>query len=178
MVHNGRMNTNKLPPPKRRTYTRTSIPIDNATLEVFKRLAKAGGTSTGKAMADWLKDTVDAAELMASTMERARAAPKIVTAELHAMMLGMTDLTKEMQDKYAAFRGPLDGGTLGRELADRPGGVADGGSRRSNPPSCNTGGKVPPKTIAKTSPEMVFPLPPALVQAYANTNGKPPKRPV
>jgi len=173
VVHNGRMNTKTLPPPKRRSYTRTSIPVDNATLEVFKRLAKAGGTSTGKAMADWLKDTVDAAELMASTMERARAAPKIVTAELHAMMLGMTDLTKEMQDKYASFRGPLDGG--GATSAPARGGATLGdGSRNSSPPPCNTGGKVPPKA-QKTGQQWVYPLPSAHIQAHANTNGIPPK---
>jgi len=63
-----------------------------------------------------------------------------VTAELHAMMLGMTDQTKELADKYSRFKGPLAGGP------------ADGDGKRSAataaghpapvPPSCNTGGKV------------------------------------
>lgn len=92
-------------------------------LGIFQRLAKAGSMSTGRAMGEWLTDTVEAAELMASTMERARAAPKIVTAEIHAMLLGMTDQTKELMDKFAKMKGdrlaesgkrsaPLSGGLL------------------------------------------------------------------
>lgn len=86
---------------------RVSVPINVETLAVFERLAKAGNLSTGRAIAEWLQDTVEAAEVMASTMERARAAPKVVTAELHAMMLGMADQTKELADKYRKFKGPL-----------------------------------------------------------------------
>jgi hypothetical protein len=129
---------------------RVSVPISGDTLEVFKRLAKASNQSTGTAIAEWLSDTVEAAELMASTMERARAAPKIVTAELHAMMLGMAEQTKELQAKYSKFKGPmLSGGT------DRvPGQAGAGTSARSvphpsAPPSCNTGGKVTQKPKGK-----------------------------
>lgn len=112
-------------------------------LEIFQRLAKAGGMSTGRAMGEWMTDTVEAAELMASTMERARAAPKLVTAELHAMMLGMTDQTKELADKYAKFKGAMAGGPAdgdGKRSA-----AAAAGHPAPVPPSCNTGGKVPEK---------------------------------
>ena len=56
---------------------------------------------------------------MASTMERARAAPKIVTAELHAMMLGMADQTKEMSDKFRKYKGTLDDFKADEEAAKR-----------------------------------------------------------
>lgn len=118
---------------------RISVPIDGETLAVFQRLAKAGNMSTGRAMAEWLRDTVEAAELMAATMERARAAPKVVTAELHAMMLGMADQTKELQDKYAKFKGSMDTGPSGAKRS-RP-----AGPEALLPPSCNTGGKVSQK---------------------------------
>lgn len=110
MLH---MDKHLTPPPK---PPRVSVPVTAHTLEVFKRLAKAGNLSTGSAIAEWLDDTVEAAELMAATMERARAAPKVVTAELHAMMLGMADQTKELADKYRKFKGPLEGGG-GRDAA-------------------------------------------------------------
>jgi hypothetical protein len=75
-------------------------------------------------MGDWLADTVEAAELMASTMERARAAPKLVTAELHAMALGMSDQTKELMDKFRelgkASRTPGRGTAI---AGPRPGGL-------------------------------------------------------
>jgi hypothetical protein len=115
---------------------RVSVPVTAEVLQVFERLAKAGNMSTGRAMAEWLGDTVEAAELMASTMERARAAPKVVTAELHAMMLGMTDQTKELMDKYAKFKGALpDRDAQASGPVGHPGTLI--------PPSCNTGGKVP-----------------------------------
>ena len=94
--------------------------------------------STGKSMGEWLRDTVEAAELMASTMERARAAPKIVTAELHAMMLGMTDQTKELSDRFAKMGSAARSG----DAARAPRSVAI-------PPPCNTGGKVPRENPTK-----------------------------
>ena len=103
--------TKTLSPPTK--PPRVSVPISAETLVIFERLAKAGNMSTGKAIAEWLSDTVEAAELMASTMERARAAPKIVTAELHAMMLGMAEQTKELADKYRKFKGPIGGAESG-----------------------------------------------------------------
>ena len=51
---------------------RVSVPVTEEVLLVFQRLAKAGNMSTGRAIAEWLGDTVEAAEYMASTMERAR----------------------------------------------------------------------------------------------------------
>jgi hypothetical protein len=130
---------------------RVSVPVSGETLEVFKRLAKASNQSTGTAIAEWLSDTVEAAELMAATMERARAAPKVVTAELHAMMLGLADHTKELQDKYSKFKGSL--ASLPKDLApavalartsDESFGkfAADLSKNGKVPPSCNTGGKV------------------------------------
>jgi hypothetical protein len=116
-----------------------SVPIDAETLAVFERLAKASSMSTGKAIAEWLADTVEGAELMASTMERARAAPKLVTAELHAMALGLSENTKELMDKFSR---------MGKAARTEPAGQAgaglagSGGAAEQVPPSCNTGGKV------------------------------------
>lgn len=166
VMHNDRMSIKHSPP-----STRTTIPVDNEVLAVFQRLAKAANMSAGKAMGEWLKDTVEAAELMASTMERARAAPKIVTAELHAMMLGMADQTKELQDKYSKFKGALPGAD---DSGKRSAVASDHGSAEVVPPPCNTGGKLPVKPRKQGLPKG-FPLPPAKVQAHANTNGVPPK---
>ena len=164
--------TKTLSPPSPSKPPRVSVPVSAEVLEIFERLAKAGNMSTGRAMAEWLADTVEAAELMASTMERARAAPKIVTAELHAMMLGMVDQTKEMADKYRKFKGPIDGAEGVRRGALAP----LSAPAASIPPSCNTGGKVQKTTVQIKGVKTGFPLPPAKVQAYADTNGVPPSR--
>ena len=148
--------TKTIPPPTK--PPRVSVPIDGDTLAVFERLAKASNMSTGKAMAEWLRDTVEAAELMAATVERARAAPKIVTAELHAMMLGMADHTKELQDKFSKFKGSMLDGPApapfpkGASLAGK-GEMLRASPLDSIPPSCNTGGKVPTKTGKSTKTE-------------------------
>ena len=131
MMHNDAMNNTLSPPP---SSVRVTVPVSAEVLQIFQRLAKAGGMSTGRAMGDWLADTVEAAELMASTMERARAAPKVVTAELHAMMLGMTDQTKELMDKFSKM------GAAAKASSGKRSALAD---FAAVPPSCNTGGKVP-----------------------------------
>jgi hypothetical protein len=179
------MNTKPFPPQASNHFVtdpskkiRLTIPVDPATHAIFERLAKAGNMSTGRAMGEWLRDTVDAAELMTSAMERARAAPKVVTAELHAMLLGMTDHTKDLMDKFAKFKGPIDPGANPGAAVDgkrSATAAAPGGASGPIPPSCNTGGKLPAKQKKTKGDFPGFPLPPASVQAYANTNGLPPK---
>lgn len=169
------LHMNKTLSPHTSKPPRVSVPVTAEVLAVFERLAKAGNMSTGRAMAEWLGDTVEAAELMASTMERARSAPKIVTAELHAMMLGMTDHTKDLMDKFAKFKGPLEDGPGGAGGGKRSPTTVPPGPVAGIPPSCNTGGKVPAKQKKTKGDFPGFPLPPASVQAYANTNGLPPK---
>jgi hypothetical protein len=170
--------TKTIPPPTSSKPPRVSVPVTADVLAIFERLAKAGNMSTGRAMAEWLADTVEAAELMASTMERARAAPKIVTAELHAMMLGLAENTKELSDKFskmgknARAKAPAPGAAGARTSDGSFADFAESLQKQSIPPSCNTGGK-----LSKTKQEKHegFPLPPASVQAYADTNGVPPK---
>ena len=126
------MNETLYPPTS--SLVRVTVPVSPEVLGIFQRLAKAGSMSTGRAMGEWLTDTVEAAELMASTMERARAAPKIVTAEIHAMLLGMTDQTKELMDKFAKLKG-ASLAESGKRSAPLPGGLL---ATLKTPPS-NTG---------------------------------------
>lgn len=85
-------------------------------------------------MGDWLGDTLDAAEFMAVNMEKARSAPRLVAQELHAYSLGLAD---EMGEVLKKIRGQGAGDRAGDALAAplRP--------PTPNPPSSNTGGKVP-----------------------------------
>lgn len=134
----------KLSPPQK--PPRVSVPLSAEVLEVFQRLAKAGNMSTGRAIAEWLSDTVEAAEYMATTMERARAAPKLVMKEIHAYALGLADetgdLMRHLADKGKAERAKASDTQARRRSA----GVRGAGLSESAPPSCNTGGKVPKNT--------------------------------
>jgi NTP pyrophosphatase (non-canonical NTP hydrolase) len=103
--------------------------------------------STGKAMGEWLADTIDAAEFMASKMEQARATPKLVARELHSYALGLTDMTTELLDKMKKPKVTQIDGKRSAAVGETLGDFADDLKKRANapltPPSSNTGGKVP-----------------------------------
>ena len=122
--------------------SRVSVPITPEVLSTFQRLAKAGNMSTGRAMGEWLADTVEAAQMMALTMERARAAPKVVIQELQAYSLGMSEELSGIMDKLRK-KGEADRAEAGRRGAPAPLRAAAGLAAVGSPPSCNTGGKVP-----------------------------------
>lgn len=133
------MNTPPTPPKP----IRVTVPVSPHVLETFQTLAKASGMSTGKAMAEWLLDTVDAAEFLAKKVKEARSAPKQLARELHSYALGLTDVTSDLLSKIQ------EGASVGTALA----GTADGTiqefaesvkrkpKRGLTPPSSNTGGK-------------------------------------
>jgi hypothetical protein len=87
----------KTPPtPTKPETVRLTIPVTAEVHETFQRLAKAGNMSTGRAMGEWLLDTIDAATFMAQTIEKARSAPAMVARELHAYALGLGDETNQL----------------------------------------------------------------------------------
>lgn len=117
----------------------TSTPTQNVRLTIsvtpevhatFQRLAKGSSMSISKAMGEWLGDTLEAAEFMAEKVEQARAAPKIVMAEMHAYALGLADETGDLMKRMRAKGSPERRGDAQR--------LRDG---RADPPVGNTGGK-------------------------------------
>lgn len=139
--------TKNIPPPTSKP-ARVSVPVSAEVLVAFQRLAKAGNMSTGRAMAEWLADTLDAADYMATTLERARAAPKIVAAEMHAYALGLADETGEVMRRVRTM-GSAGIGYGDATAAQARAGAGVGGGPAPIPPSCNTGGKVPPASGKK-----------------------------
>lgn len=131
-VHNAPMKTPQAP-----ARVRLTISVSPEVHDTFTRMAEAGGMSVSRAMGDWLGDTLDAAEHMATLMERARAAPKIVAREMHSYALGLADETTALMAKLRE-KGAQDP----RGAGAAPAGA---GPARSSPPSGNTGGKVPPE---------------------------------
>ena len=69
------------PTPERVRLTITVTPEVHAA---FSRLAKGSRMSLGRAMGEWLQDTLEAVEFTADKVEQARSAPKIVMREMHA----------------------------------------------------------------------------------------------
>lgn len=113
---------------------RVTVPVRPEVLAAFQRLAAAQGVSTGKAMGEWLADTMDAASAMTSMLEKARAAPKLAAREIHSYALGLTDLTSELLEQVKRGRGAAGGDMRTQAATDA--------RRPLTPPVSNTGGKV------------------------------------
>lgn len=126
--------TKTLSPPSK--PSRVSVPVSADVLETFQKLAKAGNMSTGRAMAEWLQDTMDAAKYTAMKMEEARQAPRLVARELHSYALGLADETGSL---IASIQNKGRGLPKG---AGRQPTAAPATAGKQSPPSCNTGGKV------------------------------------
>lgn len=136
-----------LTPPSPKTI-RVTVPVTPEVLEAFKTLGKVSNMSTGKAMGEWLADTVEGAQFMAETMLKARTAPKIVARELHAYALGLVDETGSVIEKLRGM-GKTNTVAIGADgggaSAHTPSAPIAGGLVAGVPPSCNTGGKVTKK---------------------------------
>ena len=123
------MNTTTQDKPK---VIRMTVPVSAEAHEAFTRISKASGMSVGKAMAEWMDDTLDAATYLAETLEKAREAPRLVAQQLHSYALGLADETGTLLKQVRES-------SKGRAGQGMPGTPASAAA----PPSCNTGGKVP-----------------------------------
>jgi hypothetical protein len=119
---------------------RLTITVTPEVHATFQRFAKASGMSLGRAMGEWLGDTLEGAELLASQLERARAAPKAVIREMHAFALGLSDETGAMLQRVTE-KAKEQRGALARD--------AHPAAPSPIPPSSNTGGKGTRKAKSK-----------------------------
>ena len=108
---------------------RVTVPVTPEVQAAFQRLAAASGMSTGKAMGEWLADTMEGALTMAEMLEKARRAPKQAVSEMHAYALGLADMTSDLMDnlrrrsgggKTGAATGTAGGGTVAAPVAPAP----------------------------------------------------------
>jgi hypothetical protein len=108
---------------------RVTVPVTPEVQEAFQRLAAASGISTGKAMGEWLEDTLEGVLTMADMLEKARRAPKQAVSEMHAYALGLADVTSDLMDnlrrrsgggKTGAATGTAGGGTVAAPVAPAP----------------------------------------------------------
>jgi hypothetical protein len=124
----------KTPPPL--PNIRLTITVSPEVHQAFKRLSEARSMSISRTMGEWLDDTLDASLYLAEMVEKAREAPRLVAQQLHAYAHGLADESGKLLEQVMA-----DSRT--RQVHAKRAPAVPGG--RSIPPSCNTGGKVPPK---------------------------------
>lgn len=94
---------------------RVTVPVTPEVQAAFQRLAAASGMSTGKAMGEWLEDTLEGVLTMADMLEKARRAPKQAVSEMHAYALGLADMTTELMQN---LRRSKAGGKAGAGVGD------------------------------------------------------------
>lgn len=131
---------------------RVTVPVAPDVLEAFQKLAAVQGVSTGKAMGEWLADTLDGVSYMTDLLVKARQAPKLAAQELHAYAQGLTGLTADLLDelrqksRQSRARTP-EGAPLGEASGVRVRDLEQAAKKRGaaplTPPVGNTGGKVP-----------------------------------
>ena len=139
---------------------RVMVPITPEVQAVFERLATAQGCTTGRAISEWLTDTLEGAAAIADLVEKARREPIAAMRQMHSYALGLGDMTTEILDglrKATSSKSEVggqqqpesgsaeaDGRLSARSLRD----VLDDAQSRGDalyPPVGNTGGKVPKK---------------------------------
>jgi hypothetical protein len=121
------------------TRVRTTINVDREVYEIFVGMAASGNMSVGKCIGEWLADTAEGAQFVASKMVEARKAPMVVMREMQAMASGLQDNVAD------TIRGIQDR-SKGSPPQRQRGGAAGGRSRGAGggvAPSGNTGLKVP-----------------------------------
>ena len=94
--------------------------------------------STGRAMGDWLADTLDGVLAMADLLEQARRSPKRAVREMHALALGLSDMTMELMQTMR--EGPDKGGKAG---------AAGGQAGRCAPAAPAAPDPLPPRTVIR-----------------------------
>ena len=118
---------------------RLTIAVTPEVHATFERLSKASNMSMSRAMGQWLEDTIEGAAFMAQKCEQARAAPKIVMAEMHAYAQGLADETGALMESLR------EKGRNQRAKTQDAGGTTPVRSRSgvagTTPPVGNTGGK-------------------------------------
>lgn len=123
------------------TSVRMTVPVPEHVREAFQRLAAAQGCSVGKAMGEWLADTVDAVEAMTALLTDAKERPRRALMEVNSYATSMAGITQDVIHMVA--RRPRVGGAAaagGASATGRPAAAAP-----LPPPVGNTGGKVPRK---------------------------------
>lgn len=116
---------------------RVTVPVTPEVQAAFQRLAAASGMSTGKAMGEWLADTMEGALTMAEMLEKARRAPKQAVSEMHAYALGLADMTSELMQ------------TLRKVQASAKTGAGVGDARAPRAPAPGLAEPLPPHSVIR-----------------------------
>jgi hypothetical protein len=118
-----------LTPPK---TTRVSVPVTPEVLEKFQRFSELSGLSMGKAMGEWLKDTLPGLEAMTDILEAHKRTPSQAMQSLSMMATALQVQTGDVMAKMR--KGPEPAPAAVAKRATVPGAV----SARAKPKTAPT----------------------------------------
>lgn len=119
---------------------RLTISVTPEVHAAFTRMAEVSGLSIGRAMGDWLADTIEGVEMITGQLAKARQAPRTVVKEMRQGLLGLTDEVDQLlaglrngSIKVPAAAGGMAGlpGTRPATAAPPPRPVIRGGKSRT-----------------------------------------------
>lgn len=116
---------------------RVTVSVDPEVLDVYRTMASAAGISLSYCLGEWLADTIDGAQMVASKMQEAKQAPIRVMREMQSILHGAHQEAGEILGKLRVE---------GVRSAVAQAGVAP---RQAITPPSNTGGNSPPRTRRK-----------------------------
>ena len=131
---------------------RVTVPVTPETHAAFVRLAAAQGGSVGKAMGDWLRDTIRGAESMADILHEVKSKPFEVATRLNGYAMAVSDMSASLVDdirQRSKGEGVEGAPSLGK--APRPPSARNVVKKGLTPPVGNTGGKVSGAKAPKSS---------------------------
>jgi len=99
------------------TQKRVTVPVSLDVLQAFQELASVSGVSTGKAMGDWLADTLDGVSLMTDLLRKAKEAPRLAALEIQAYGRGISGLA---DDILHDLRAKSSGASAASEVGGAP----------------------------------------------------------
>lgn len=106
---------------------RLTIAVKPEVHATFQRMADATGMSLGRAMGEWLEDTMEGAQLMTLQLEKARQAPKTAIKEMQAGLHGLQEEMAQLLDDMRTGKKVVPG-------AGRAGGAGGQAERRTPDP--------------------------------------------
>lgn len=146
-----RMNTPHQTPLFEQKAVRVTVPVPQHVLDAFRELAAIQGVSVGRAMGEWMTDTLDGVQAMAQLLQKAKRAPHLAVRELSGYAMGLSELTSELVEEMriksrqagAAAPGGRASASADSQAQRDPARTV---LKRGTPPYSNTGGKVPRKS--------------------------------
>ena len=150
MVHCGAIRTMAKPPSPSTERIRLTISVTPEVHAAFQRMAEVSGMSIGRAMGEWLGDTLEGVEFITGQLAKAREAPRQVVKEMRQGLLGMIDESDQLLADLRSGKAKLPPtATPGGGRGAPPAAAAAGASPRP----VIRGGKSPGKTRTQPNPK-------------------------